>query len=94
MLSAGATLTVVSLEATALERSACSSPSDDVRASVRVRPRSRRRVGSALQRLGARVTGANIALDDHPNEKRFSDRIETVTVDEREGLGGTGRVIR
>lgn len=44
-------------------------------------------------RLGARVTSANIAFDDHPNEKRFSDRIETVTVDsvfawlQRSGLG-------
>ena len=36
---------------------------------------------SALKRLGARVTSANVAFDDHPNEKRFSDRIETVTVD-------------
>lgn len=35
----------------------------------------------ALTRLGARVTSANVAFDDHPNEKRFSDRIETVTVD-------------
>ena len=34
-----------------------------------------------IERLGARVTKANIAFDDHPNEKRFSDRIETVTVD-------------
>ncbi len=34
-----------------------------------------------LERLGARVTAANISFDDHPNEKRFSDRIETVTVD-------------
>jgi hypothetical protein len=34
-----------------------------------------------FERLGARVTAANIAFDDHPNEKRFSDRIETVTVD-------------
>jgi hypothetical protein len=34
-----------------------------------------------LTRLGGRVTAANIAFDDHPNEKRFSDRIETVTVD-------------
>jgi hypothetical protein len=55
---------------------------------------------SAFQRLGARVTKANIAFDDHPNEKRFSDRIETVTVDsvfrwlERDGLGGTAQVIR
>ena len=34
-----------------------------------------------LTRLGGRVTGANIAFDDHPDEKRFSSRIETVTVD-------------
>jgi hypothetical protein len=53
-----------------------------------------------LQRLGARVASANIAFDDHPNEKRFSDRIETVTVDsvfrwlERDGLGGPVQVIR
>jgi hypothetical protein len=46
-----------------------------------------------LTRLGGRVTAANIAFDDHPNEKRFSDRIETVTVDsvfqwmQRTGLG-------
>jgi hypothetical protein len=36
---------------------------------------------SALKRLGARMTAANVAFDDHPNDKRFSDRIETVTVD-------------
>lgn len=47
----------------------------------------------AFTRLGARITAANIAFDDHPNEKRFSDRIETVTVDsvfawlQRSGLG-------
>ena len=35
----------------------------------------------ALTRLGGRVGSANIAFDDHPNEKRFADRIETVTVD-------------
>ena len=34
-----------------------------------------------LSRLGGRAGSANIAFDDHPNEKRFSDRIETVTVD-------------
>ena len=38
------------------------------------------RIG-AMTRLGARMTAANIAFDDHPNAKRFSDRIETVTVD-------------
>jgi hypothetical protein len=35
----------------------------------------------ALTRLGGRITAANVAFDDHPNEKRFSDRIETATVD-------------
>jgi hypothetical protein len=35
----------------------------------------------AITRLGARITAANVAFDDHPNEKRFSDRIETITVD-------------
>ena len=53
-----------------------------------------------FKRLGARVASANVAFDDHPNEKRFSDRIETVTVDsvfrwlERDGLGGAVQVIR
>ena len=55
---------------------------------------------SAFKRLGARVASANVAFDDHPNEKRFSDRIETVTVDsvfrwlQRDGLGGAVQVIR
>ena len=55
---------------------------------------------SAFKRLGARVMSANIAFDDHPNEKRFADRIETVTVDSvfawlnRSGLGGPVQVIR
>ncbi len=46
-----------------------------------------------LTRLGGRIGSANIAFDDHPNDKRFSDRIETVTVDsvfewlQRSGLG-------
>ena len=34
-----------------------------------------------VTRLGGRATAANVAFDDHPSEKRFSDRIETVTVD-------------
>ncbi len=34
-----------------------------------------------MKRLGGRLTAANIAFDDHPNEKRFTDRIDTVTVD-------------
>ena len=55
---------------------------------------------SAFKRLGARMVSANVAFDDHPNEKRFSDRIETVTVDsvfrwlERDGRGSTVQVIR
>jgi len=55
---------------------------------------------SAMKRLGARLMSANVAFDDHPNEKRFADRIETVTVDsvfrwlERDGLGGRVEVIR
>lgn len=38
------------------------------------------RIGS-LTRLGGRISSANVAFDDHPAEKRFSDRIETVTVE-------------
>jgi hypothetical protein len=55
---------------------------------------------SALTRLGARMTAANVAFDDHPNDKRFSDRIETVTVDsvfswmERAGLAGPVQLVR
>jgi hypothetical protein len=54
----------------------------------------------ALKRLGGRLTAANVAFDDHPNEKRFADRIDTVTVDSvfswmnRSGLGGPVQVIR
>ena len=55
----------------------------------------------AFTRLGARVGMAHVAFDDHPNEKRFSDRIETVTVDSvfawlpRAGLAlGTAVVVR
>ena len=54
----------------------------------------------AFTRLGARMTRANIAFDDHPNAKRFSDRIETVTADSvfdwlsRSGIGGTLQVVR
>lgn len=53
-----------------------------------------------LTRLSGRLVAANIAFDDHPNEKRFADRIETVTVDsvfawlERSGQGGPLQVIR
>jgi len=53
-----------------------------------------------LKRLGGRMTAANIAFDDHPNEKRFTDRIDTVTVDSvfawlnRTGMGAPVQVIR
>ena len=54
----------------------------------------------AVTRLGARATAANIAFDDHPSEKRFADRIETVTVDsvfrwlERNQLGAAPITVR
>lgn len=35
----------------------------------------------ALTRLGGRISSANVAFDDHPFERRFSDRIDTVTAD-------------
>ncbi|TWO69871.1 DUF2145 domain-containing protein [Caenimonas sedimenti] len=53
-----------------------------------------------LTRLGARASAANVAFDDHPDAKRFSDRIETVTVDsvfawlQRSGLGGAPVAVR
>jgi hypothetical protein len=53
-----------------------------------------------LTRLGGRVTAANVAFDDHPNDKRFSDRIESVTVDsvfawlQRAGLGAAPVTLR
>ena len=55
---------------------------------------------NAMTRLGARMTAANVAFDDHPNDKRFSDRIETTTVDsvfawlQRSGLASAPRVMR
>jgi len=55
---------------------------------------------SALTRLGARLTAANVAFDDHPNEKRFSGRIETVTVDsvfewlQRSGFGTSALTVQ
>jgi len=54
----------------------------------------------ALTRLGARMTRANVAFDDHPNSKRFSDHIETVTVEsmfawmERMQIAGRPTVVR
>jgi hypothetical protein len=53
-----------------------------------------------LTRLGGRVSAANVAFDDHPDSKRFSDRIETVTVDsvfawlQRTGLGAAPVAVR
>lgn len=53
-----------------------------------------------LTRLGGRLSAANVAFDDHPDAKRFSDRIETVTVDsvfswmERAELGGAPVLLR
>jgi hypothetical protein len=53
-----------------------------------------------MKRLGGRLTAANVAFDDHPSEKRFTDRIETVTVDSvfawlnRSGLAAPPQVIR
>ncbi len=55
---------------------------------------------STMQRLGARMTAAHIAFDDHPDAKRYSSRIETVTVDsvfawlDRSGLAGPVQVLR
>jgi hypothetical protein len=34
-----------------------------------------------MTRLGARMFKANVAFDDHPNERRFADLIDTVTVE-------------
>jgi hypothetical protein len=54
----------------------------------------------AFKRLGARMGTSHIAFDDHPTSKRFSDRIETVTVDsvfawmESAGLSGAVQVQR
>lgn len=54
---------------------------------------------SPMVRLGARVGSANIAFDDHPDAKRWRDRIETVTVDsvfdwlQRAGLAGAVRTV-
>ena len=53
-----------------------------------------------LTRLGGRMSAANVAFDDHPNDKRFSDRIETVTVDSMFNwfatakLGGAPSILR
>jgi hypothetical protein len=57
------------------------------------------RIG-ALRRLGARMTAANVAFDDHPWSKRLTDRIDTVTADSviswivDSGLGHQEMVVR
>jgi hypothetical protein len=54
----------------------------------------------AFKRLGARLTAANVAFDDHPDERRFAGRIDTVTVDSvfafvrSAGLAGEPLVVR
>jgi hypothetical protein len=55
---------------------------------------------STFKRLGARVTSANVAFDDHPDHRRYAGRIDTVTVDSvflwlgRTGLGSRPIAIR
>jgi hypothetical protein len=55
---------------------------------------------STFKRLGARVTSANVAFDDHPDAQRYSGRIATVTADSvllwvaRSGLGSRPIAIR
>ena len=55
---------------------------------------------SATRRLGARMSSANVAFDDHPDRQRFAGRIETVTADSvfawlaRSGLGSRPITIR
>lgn len=60
---------------------------------------TRLRLG-ALTRLGARISKANVAFDDHPDSLRFANRIDTVGADSvfvwlsRAGLAGAERNIR
>lgn len=55
---------------------------------------------TALRRLGARASRANIAFDDHPGARRFGDRIDTVTADSvfdwllRSGVGRDRLTVR
>ena len=55
---------------------------------------------SLMQRFGARVMSANVVFDDHPDAKRFTGQIQTVTADsvftwlERSGLGTRVRTIQ
>jgi hypothetical protein len=55
---------------------------------------------STMTRLGGRLTRANIAFDDHPSARRFSNHIDTVTVDsmfawlQRTGLSQPPRTVQ
>ncbi|MFO1252062.1 MAG: DUF2145 domain-containing protein [Inhella sp.] len=55
---------------------------------------------NAMTRLGARVTRANVAFDDHPNAQRFAGRIDTVGADavlawlQQNRFGGTPVYVR
>jgi hypothetical protein len=54
---------------------------------------------SAVTRLGARMTRANVEFDDHPGERRYAGRIDTVSVESihdfllRAGLAGPVMVV-
>lgn len=55
---------------------------------------------NTFERLGARVTTANVAFDDHPPERRFTGRIDSVTADSvfawlaRSGLAAPPQTVR
>ncbi len=55
---------------------------------------------STLSRLGARVSMAHVAFDDHPSARRFAGQIDTITVDSmfawlpKAGLGEAATVVR
>jgi hypothetical protein len=54
----------------------------------------------AFTRLGARLTKANVAFDDHPDSQRFSGRIATVSADsvfawmQRAQIAGPEQIVR
>ena len=56
--------------------------------------------GITHRAFAGRISAANVAFDDHPNEKRYSDRIETVTVDamfawmQAAGFSGSPQALR
>jgi len=55
---------------------------------------------STAQRLGARLTMAHVAFDDHPSAQRFAGHIETITADSmfawlsRAGLGQAAVLVK